>query len=73
MLDKLGKITEHSCMIEISHLLKVVDAYRAATGVADGGISTYAFNGGSRIKHLRNGGNITVRRFNEALRWFSVH
>jgi len=60
-------------MIETSHLLKVVNAYRTASGLADGTISSYVFNDGQKIKHLRNGKDITVGRFNYALRWFSAH
>jgi len=60
-------------MIEISHLLKVVDAYQQATGLADSSIGTYVFNEGLKIKNLRSGRDITVSRFNDALRWFSAH
>jgi len=60
-------------MIEISHLLKVVDAYQSATGLADSSIGMYVFNEGLKIKNLRSGRDITVSRFNEALRWFSAH
>lgn len=60
-------------MIEISHLLKVIDAYQAATGLTDSSISTYVFNDGKKVAHLRGGRGIDVRRFNYALHWFSNH
>jgi len=60
-------------MIKIFHLLKVVDAYQKATGLADGTLGTYVFNDGKQVKRLRIGKDITVGRFNDALRWFSAH
>jgi len=60
-------------MIKIFHLLKVVDAYQSATGLADSTISNYVFNDGKLVKNLRSGRDITVSRFNDALRWFSAH
>ncbi|RCL03073.1 MAG: hypothetical protein JSC189_000400 [Candidatus Tokpelaia sp. JSC189] len=60
-------------MIKISHLLKIIDVYRSSTGLADSSISTYVFNDGKKIRDLRKGAEISVRRFNNAFHWFSDH
>jgi len=60
-------------MIEISNLLKVIDAYKSATGFTDSTVSTYVFNAGKQVYRLRTGKDITVGRFNFALSWFSSH
>jgi len=45
-------------MIEISHLLKVINSYQAATGLTDSSVSTYVFNDGKKITRLRHGGDL---------------
>jgi len=60
-------------MVKIFYLLKVIDVYQSATGLADSTISNYVFNDGKLVKRLRSGRDITVGRFNYALRWFSAH
>lgn len=60
-------------MIDISHLLKIINAYQAATGLADSSVSTYVFNDGKKVTSLRKGNGIDIRRFNSAFQWFSNH
>ncbi|TIP13193.1 hypothetical protein [Mesorhizobium sp.] len=58
-------------MIEISHLLAVVDAYRLATGVEDTTVSHRVFGDTKKIEAMRSGADITLGRFNAAVLWFS--
>ncbi|AGF74850.1 hypothetical protein BAnh1_09780 [Bartonella australis AUST/NH1] len=60
-------------MLKIAHLLKIIDAYRIATGLTDSSVSTYVFNSGKRICNLRKGRGIEVKTFNHAFYWFSDH
>jgi hypothetical protein len=60
-------------MIEIRHLLLIIDAYREATGVEDTTVSNRVFADSKKITAMRAGADITLGRFNEALRWFSQH
>jgi hypothetical protein len=58
-------------MNEISHLLSVIDAYKSALGIDDTTVSSRVFDDGKKIAALRTGADITVGRFNSAIRWFS--
>ncbi|WP_378952188.1 hypothetical protein [Mesorhizobium sp. ANAO-SY3R2] len=58
-------------MIQISHLLKVVDAYRVATGTSETTVSHRVFRDTKKVRQLREGGDMQIGRFNEALVWFS--
>jgi hypothetical protein len=60
-------------MFEIKHLLAIVDAYRAATGVEDKTVSSRTFNDGKKIEALRMGGDLTTERYNAAILWFSAN
>ncbi|PWJ93575.1 hypothetical protein C8D77_101254 [Mesorhizobium loti] len=60
-------------MFEIKHLLSIVDAYRAATGVEDKTVSSRVFNDGKKIDALRAGGDLTTERYNAAVWWFSTN
>lgn len=60
-------------MLEISHLLLVVDAYRIATNVPDTTVSNRLFKDTKKIANLRAGGELYVGRFNDALRWFDAN
>jgi hypothetical protein len=55
------------------HLLAALDAYVAATGVADKTISYRVFNDSKKIGALRAGASITSGRLVEALQWLSDH
>lgn len=58
-------------MIEIKHLLTVADEYRKATKVEDKTISSRVFADSKKLTALRSGSDLTITRFNEAMRWFS--
>lgn len=60
-------------MIRLDHFFKLVETFGAATGLAEATISTRVFNDGDRIKTLRNGGDLGVRKMERALDWFSAH
>lgn len=58
-------------MEPIADLLRIVDAFAAARKVSDARASTLIFGDGSRVKHLRHGGDMGVRRIQRALHWLS--
>lgn len=58
-------------MNEISHLLAVADAYKAALSIEDTTVSARVFGDSKKLAALRNGADITVGRFNSALQWFA--
>lgn len=58
-------------MDTIADLLRIVDAFAATRKVSDARASTLIFGDGTRIKHLRNGGDMGVRRIQRALFWLS--
>lgn len=58
-------------MSAIEQLLKVARAYGEAEGIPLSTVSSRALDDGKRLKALEGGANITVGRFESALRWFS--
>ncbi|MDQ0996911.1 hypothetical protein QFZ34_002093 [Phyllobacterium ifriqiyense] len=58
-------------MINIQHLLTVADAYREALCIEDKTVSSRVFDDSKKLTALRSGSDLTVSRFNDALRWFS--
>ncbi|WP_309083750.1 hypothetical protein [Chelativorans sp.] len=60
-------------MIEIAHLLRLADEYSRATGTKDVTLSFWVFNDSKKLASLRGGADITLGRYNAALRWFSDH
>lgn len=60
-------------MIEIEHLLILIDSYKRATDLQDKTVSSRLFGDSKKIGSLRNGGDLTVSRLNGALRWLSNH
>lgn len=60
-------------MINIQHLLIVADAYRLATGTEDKTVSSRVFADSKKLTALRSGSDLTISRFNDALRWFSAN
>lgn len=58
-------------MFEISDLIHLVDCYKALEGIAaDTTVSSRVFSDSKKIAALRAGSEITVGRFNDAVRWF---
>ncbi|QTL01934.1 hypothetical protein J5J86_14080 [Aquabacter sp. L1I39] len=60
-------------MTSIDTLLRIFDAYSAATGLAETTVSTRVFQDGKRIAALRLGGDMGVRRTARAVQWFSAN
>jgi len=59
-------------MIKIEDLVAVADAYREAVGGAtETTVSHRVFGDTKRLSALRDGREITVGRFNHAMRWFA--
>lgn len=58
-------------MNAIDHLLAVADAYAAARGLSESRISTLAFGEGTRLGHIRRGGEMGARRVSRGIEWFS--
>lgn len=58
-------------MIDTATLIMRADAYKALLDVPeDSTVSYRVFGDTKKLGALRNGADITVRRFNAALRWF---
>jgi hypothetical protein len=58
-------------MTAIIQLLTLVDAYRAATDLAEATVSSRVFFDGKRIASLRSGGDVGAMRLDRAIQWFS--
>lgn len=58
-------------MITLEQFLTVIDAYCAATGLSETYVSRLALGSGRRIGEVRGGGDVGVRRIDEALRLLS--
>lgn len=58
-------------MNEIDHLLAVADAYKVALQIEDTTVSSRVFQDSKKLEALRSGADITISRFNSAMRWFS--
>lgn len=58
-------------MITETDLLAIVDAFAVATGTSDTTISSRVFSDSKKLDAMRRGASITLRRANEALKWFS--
>ena len=60
-------------MNAIDMLLTVSDAYAAARSLSESRVSTLAFGEGTRLKHIREGGDMGARRVQRGLQWFSAN
>tara|TARA_R110002049_G_scaffold23545_10_gene83668 strand:- start:52466 stop:52714 length:249 start_codon:yes stop_codon:yes gene_type:complete len=59
-------------MNTIENLLAVADAYKRASGIEfDRTVSHRVFGDSKKLSALRTGSDITLRRYNDALLWFS--
>jgi hypothetical protein len=58
-------------MTNIDQFLQLVDAYSAATGLAQSTISTRLFNDGKRLEMLRDGRDVGIRKVAEAVQLIS--
>lgn len=60
-------------MKSLTPLMRLIDAYASATGASDKTISSRVFRDSKKIAVLREGGDITTARLDEAVSWFSLH
>ena len=58
-------------MNPINDLLRLVSVFASARKVSDARASTLIFGDGTRVKHLRAGGDMGVKRVERALVWLS--
>ncbi|MGK8699705.1 hypothetical protein ACRS7F_13285 [Brucella anthropi] len=57
-------------MMNTAHILTLADAYKAALGLEDKTVSSRVFDDSKKLTAIRTGSDLTVSRFNAALRWF---
>ncbi len=60
-------------MDAIAHLLRLADAYCAATGLAETTVSNHCFADGKRLSAIRSGSDVGARRLARAFAWFSAN
>lgn len=60
-------------MLNTEHLLSIADAYGAALAIEDTTISHRVFNDSKKLGAVRAGKDISVRRYNAAIEWFSAN
>ena len=58
-------------MDTIEQILAVAGAFADARGLSESRVSTLVFGDGTRLKHIRNGGDMGARRVERGLIWFS--
>jgi len=58
-------------MMNTEHILTLADAYKAALGLEDKTVSSRVFDDSKKLTAIRTGSDLTVSRFNSAIRWFS--
>lgn len=58
-------------MRSLPDLMDLIDAYGAATGIPDVTISNRVFADSKKIAALRRGADITTKRRDNAVEWFS--
>lgn len=55
------------------HLLALIDTYAAARQISGSRVTTIAMGSGNVYRTLLEGGNITLKRVDEAVEWFSAN
>ncbi|MDZ5448904.1 hypothetical protein [Labrys sp. ZIDIC5] len=58
-------------MSQISTLLKLASAFADQRKLSESRVSTLVFGDGTRLNHLRQGGDMGSRRVERAIQWFS--
>lgn len=71
IVDNAIFIPHIGVMNVIGDLLRVIDAFAVARRVSDARASTLIFGDGTRVKHLRAGGDMGALRIERALLWLS--
>lgn len=59
-------------MNSIGHILALTEAYAAFRHLSESRVSTLVFGDGTRLKHLRLGGDMGVRRLERGVSWLSA-
>jgi hypothetical protein len=57
-------------MMETAHLVELADTYMKVTGLKEVTLSHRVFGDSKKLAAIRGTADITVSRFNAALRWF---
>lgn len=60
-------------MLTVDHLLRLADVYRRATALEEVTLSHRLFADSKKLNAMRDGADITVKRFNNALLWFAAN
>lgn len=60
-------------MLTVDHLLRLADVYRSATALEEVTLSHRLFADSKKLSAMRDGADITVTRFNNALLWFAAN
>jgi hypothetical protein len=60
-------------MFEIHHLIDLAEVYARSEAVEEKTVSNRVFGDSKKLTAMRSGGDITVGRFNAAVRWFSAN
>ena len=60
-------------MDKIQALFLLVETYCRHAGIAEATLSSQLFSDGKRLKSLRAGADIGVRRMEKAIRWLDEH
>lgn len=58
-------------MSAIDHLIRLTDEYQRATGFTEATVSTHLFNDGKKLGAIKNGKDVSIRRFESAVRVLS--
>jgi len=60
-------------MTLVEEIITVSKAYGTARGISLGRVSMLAFGDGNLLKRLESGSDLTTRRLEGAMRWFSAN
>jgi hypothetical protein len=60
-------------MVSIDIFLELVSRFAEVNGISEATVSTRLFNDGKRLKLLREGGDLGVRKLDDAVQFMSDH
>ena len=58
-------------MLNAQHLIRIADEYARSSQVEEKTVSSRVFQDSKKLGAIRSGADITIGRFNAALKWFS--
>lgn len=58
-------------MISADHIVRLANLYADATGSTPGGVSARVFDDSKKVAAIVGGADITIGRYNRAMKWFS--